>query len=159
MWQPHDKNMHVSPEGIAFIKQWEKLDLTVYADVGGYNTAGWGHRTALKIGTTITEHQAVKWLDRDLQNAQACIRTHVDAPLTRYENDALASLIFNVGCHDFTYSSLLWFLNHGDKRAAAMEFPKWIHSRGRVIQGLINRRRAEQRIFRYGYHDDDTGEA
>lgn len=159
MWQPHDRKAHVSQGGLELIKHFEGCQLTVYEDVGGNATVGYGHRTARKIGSTITQQQADKLLMDDVRKVQTCIREHVDIALTRNEYDALASLIFNVGCQDFTYSSLLWFLNHGDKRAAAMEFPKWVHSRGRIIKGLINRRQAEQRIFRYGYHDKDTGEA
>ncbi|NER83460.1 MAG: lysozyme, partial [Leptolyngbya sp. SIO1D8] len=43
--------------------------------------------------------------------------------------------------------SLLAKLNAGDYQGAANEFPRWVKAGGRVLQGLVRRRNAEQALF------------
>lgn len=59
----------------------------------------------------------------------------------------LVSFVFNVGEGQFKRSTMLRLLNQGKYDAAANEFPKWKFDNGKMIQGLLNRRLEEQKIF------------
>lgn len=138
----------VDAAGIEFIKSFEQLRLTVYDDGAGNNTVGWGHRTSLKIGTKISQTKAETLLKMDLSRATQCVNRAVKRPLTQGQMNALVSFVFNVGCRAFRNSKMLWFIEHGDMPAAAAQFPLWCHADGKVLHGLIERRQAEQQMFR-----------
>ena len=38
-------------------------------------------------------------------------------------------------------------LNAGDYKGAAAEFPRWNKAGGKVINGLVSRRKAERKVF------------
>lgn len=71
----------------------------------------------------------------------------VKVPLTQNQYDALADFIYNVGVTNFAKSTLLRKLNAKDYEGAAAEFPKWNKGGGKVLQGLVRRRKKEQDLF------------
>jgi lysozyme len=64
--------------------------------------------------------------------------------------DALVSFSFNVGLGNLQRSSLRMKHNRGDFEEAAAEFMKWSKAGGKVLKGLVNRRRDEQRLYLRG---------
>ncbi|MGH9818574.1 MAG: glycoside hydrolase family protein [Pyrinomonadaceae bacterium] len=143
--------MQMSEHGQDFLKGFEELRLTVYNDGYGFPTVGWGHKIKaqdhLKIGDTITQQQADEFWARDLAIHADIVDRHVKVPLTQGQYDALVSLAFNIGEANFADSSLLSKLNRGDYAGAQERFDGWIRSNGKVSNGLIRRRDAEQEMF------------
>lgn len=59
---------------------------------------------------------------------------------------AFLSLSYNIGTAGFCRSSLPRYINAGDIRTACNLLPAFNRAGGRVVQGLVNRRRAEQKL-------------
>ena len=64
--------------------------------------------------------------------------------------DALVSFAFNVGLGNLQRSSLRMKINRGDLEDAAEEFMKWTKAAGRVLPGLVKRRKDERAMYLYG---------
>jgi lysozyme len=71
----------------------------------------------------------------------------VKVSLTQNQYDALADFVYNVGVGNFASSTLLKKLNAKDYAGAANEFPKWNKGGGKVLNGLVRRRKKEQDLF------------
>ena len=146
--------MRISEQGKDFIKSFEGLRLKAYWDKDGKVwTIGWGHTKGVKQGMVITKAQAEQFLADDL----APIERHLTADLgedgvLQCQFDALCSWIFNLrdGIRQYNTSTLRRKLKAGDYKGAADEFPRWCHSGGKVLPGLVTRRAAERKMFLQG---------
>ena len=139
--------MKTSKNGIDLIKKYEGCRITAYVDSAGVWTIGYGHTKNVKEGDKITQDQADKSLIGDLTEAENCINAVCRKELTQNQFDALVSFVFNVGCGAFRASTLLKYINKGEFTQAALEFPKWNKSVGKVLDGLTKRRESEQLLF------------
>jgi lysozyme len=133
--------------GAALTEQFEGCSLTAYPDVKGVWTIGFGHTGGVAPGQTCTQEQADEWLRLDIQGAVRAVQTLVKVPLTQDEFNALVDFVFNVGSGNFAASTMLARLNLGDYAGAAAQFERWDLAGGNVIQGLLNRRIAEENEF------------
>ena len=61
--------------------------------------------------------------------------------------DALVSFSFNVGLGNLQRSGLRMKTNRGEFEEAANEFLKWTKAGGKVLPGLVKRRKDEQALF------------
>lgn len=140
--------MVVSPNGRAFIKAQEGLSLNAYADAGG-RTIGYGHKIQAgeNIPAQISISEANSLFENDVGHVEETINAAVAVPLSQSQFDALADFVFNVGSGAFQTSTLLRDLNARNYAGAAQQFSVWIFSAKKVNPTLVNRRRAEQRIF------------
>jgi len=139
-------------EGIALIKHFEGLSLTMYRDVAGHPTIGYGRMSPkLLPGTTITQAQADQMLDDDLKSAECVIHSLVKGALNDNQFSALVSFVFNLGAQNFRKSTLLRMLNAGDVGGAAQQFERWnkatVNGVSTVVAGLVRRREAERALF------------
>lgn len=140
--------MKTSESGFELIKRFEGFKPETYEDVGGLDTIGYGHLVlAGESFGRITEKEAEDILAKDVMKAENCIDQHVGVDLAQNEFDALVSFIFNVGCANFTRSTMLKMINSDNFKEAADEFPKWNRAAGRIVKGLVNRRAAERKLF------------
>lgn len=141
--------MKTSVAGLAFIARAEGTVLHVYIDAVGVPTIGVGH--ALRPGESfpggITQEQAVEMLGRDVVIAEKAVNDGIKVTITQNMFDACVSFTYNCGTGAFLKSNLLKKLNAGDMHGAADEFLNWVHGGGRVLQGLVNRRKAEREVF------------
>jgi lysozyme len=64
--------------------------------------------------------------------------------------DSLVSFAFNVGLGNLQRSTLRMKTNRGDFEEAAEEFMKWTKAGGRVLPGLVKRRRDERALYLSG---------
>lgn len=146
--------MKTSQKGIDFIKRHEALRLNAYLDAVGVWTIGYGHTKTAKKGMTITEAEAEKLLVDDLKTAENEINSH-NLPLKQHQFDALASFVFNVGVGAFRTSTLLKRLkadvNHPD---IINQLNRWIYGGGKVLSGLVKRRRQEADIYTKGHYEN-----
>ena len=144
--------MKTSQQGIDFIKRHEALRLTAYKDAVGVWTIGYGHTSTAKQGMTITEAEAERLLKQDLKVAEDEINRHL-LPLKQYQFDSLTSFVFNVGIGAFRRSTLLKRLkmdvNHPD---IANQFNRWIYGGGKILKGLVKRRKEEVNLYLNGVY-------
>ena len=101
----------------------------------------------LKKGDTCTEAQAKEYMAHDLKKFESAVNTAVVVPINQNQFDALVSLAYNIGIKAFKNSTLLKKLNVGDIRGAAAQFDVWNKAGGKVMQGLVNRRAVERKLF------------
>lgn len=141
----------MSAEDVAkrLIQDWEKCKLTAYPDpaTGGAPwTCGWGAvGPDIQKGTIWSQSQADERLAWDLAKFATGVRKLVKDPATDNELGAMISLAYNVGLENFKNSTLLRKFNSGNHDGS--EFAKWVYANGKKMNGLINRRRAERKVF------------
>jgi GH24 family phage-related lysozyme (muramidase) len=143
-------NMDLSQNGLDLIKEFEGLKLTAYKALKTekYYTIGYGHYGSdVKEGQKITKAQAESLLKKDVTRFVDAVNEGVKTELNQNQFDALVSFTYNVGESAFKKSTLLEKLNKRDFEGAVKEFARWNKSGGKVIQGLINRRKKEQALF------------
>ena len=140
----------ISAEGINLICSFEGLELKAYLDSANIWTIGYGTiiRNGVKVkkGDTCTIEQAKAYMASDLKSFEAAVNK-VKVPLNQNQFDALVSLTYNIGVNAFAKSTLLKKLNAGDYKGAAAQFDVWNKVKGKVVQGLLNRRTKERKLF------------
>ena len=146
------KQKTVSAAGINLICSFEGLKLKAYDDGVGVWTIGFGttvypNGNKIKKGDTCTEAQAKAYMAHYLKKFELAVNNGVTVPINQNQFDALVSLAYNIGIKAFTNSTLLKKLNVGDIRGASAQFEVWNKDNGRVVQGLVNRRAVERKLF------------
>lgn len=147
------KRMTTSKAGVDLIKKWEGFRPAMYLDAAGRPTIGYGTlidrpedqylRTA-----TITEAQAEELLRRDLVSFEQSVNEAITVRLTQNQFDALVSFVYNVGPGNFLNGSLPRLINQrSDALAISAKWREYRLAGGRVLQGLVNRRRDELALF------------
>jgi len=111
-------------------------------------TIGYGHTKGVGQGDKITQAGADAFLAQDVLWVAAAVGNKVMVPLNTNQEAALYSFIYNVGAGAFGKSTLLRKLNDWDYEGAANEFKRWNKGGGRVLNGLVRRRKAEAALFR-----------
>lgn len=127
------------------IKQFEGLKLKAYLCPAGVWTIGYGHTKGVKEGDIITQEQADKFLEDDLKYFEAEVNRLVKVKLGENQRAAIVSFVYNVGVGNFQSSTMLKRINEG--KNAADQFIKWVYAKGKVSQGLVNRRKKEREIY------------
>lgn len=75
------------------------------------------------------------------------VASSVRVPLTQNQFDALVSFAYNIGEGGFRSSTALRRINAGDYAGGAQAMRLFNKSGGQVVQGLVNRRNDEVRLF------------
>lgn len=146
----------VSALGLDLIKHFEGLYLNAYLCPAKVWTIGYGHTGrrhndgTVRAGMKITKAQAEVLLASDLaaKYAPDVLRLVKVDNLKQHEFDALVSFHFNTGA--LGRSTLLTKLNAGDRKGAAAEFARWTRGGGKVLPGLVRRRKSERLLFETG---------
>ncbi|AYO54377.1 lysozyme [Acinetobacter wuhouensis] len=142
----------ISENGFAIIREFEGLELKAYQDTGGVWTIGIGtikypNGNRVKEGDTCTQTQAEQWLKDDCVWVDACLDKYVKVPVSQNQFDALASFVYNIGENAFKKSTMLTLINQNNLTAAANQFDRWVFDNGKRVQGLVNRRAKERKLF------------
>lgn len=134
---------------VNIIKRFEGLRLNAYKDPVGIPTIGYGTTKDVKMGQTITREQAEALLYEDIKTIRLpAVQRLVTAPIGNNQLCALISFCYNVGVGALGKSTLLKRLNAGEhKEKVAKEFLKWTKAGGKVLPGLVTRRRSELALF------------
>lgn len=144
--------MQISFNGIQSLKELEGFRAKAYKDTGGVWTIGYGTIKWLgkpvEAGQTITDKEALLALQADLAWAQTAVNQLVRVPLKQHMFDALVSFVYNIGENAFSKSTMLRLLNEGKFDLAAEQFKRWNQDNGKVIPGLVSRRKVEESLFR-----------
>ena len=132
-----------------FVAAHEDLRLRAYRDSAGVQTLGFGHVDGVLAGDRCTRAQALGWLNDDLEIARAklygVLKESVIEALTENQWAALLSFVFNLGAgRDWT----LWKrLNASQFDQAPGEMIRFVNAGGRKVQGLVNRRADEVKLW------------
>lgn len=124
-----------------------------YKDSVGRYTIGFGF-TYNEDGSRVTmqthpmsEATAKERLSEIVSKTIVTVRGMIHVPVTNHQIAACTSLSFNMGTNAIRCSKLISLLNQGKTDAAAKEFGGWVYAAGRVVPGLVNRRKAEMAFF------------
>ena len=146
-----------------FIQEREKLVQTAYKDADKVAVC-WGSTGRVSLGTVVNLPTCKRYLEEDLAVVYKAMNKHIRIPLTRNQQTAVASLVFNVGdgAKGFGQSEALKLLNAGDHegfmREAFSAEAGWVNSRraeilgneaGNLVldPGLVKRRQLEQTLY------------
>ncbi len=150
-----DEVHDISDAGLKFIAKFEGFSATVYRDVAGFPTIGYGH--LIKKGeyfNSLTKAQALQLLNKDAAFAVNAVDKYVSVSLNQNQFDALASFTFNLGAGALSKSSLLKNINSGNILSINELFMVWNKARIdgvlKPVRGLTIRRQAEANLFLYG---------
>jgi lysozyme len=96
---------------------------------------------------SITKDEAKAILARDITTFEVVVMNFLKRPPTQNQFDAMVSFCYNVGPGNFAKSSVLSHFNAGSLIAAANVFQRWNKAGGKVLDGLVKRRKAESDLF------------
>ena len=129
-----------------------------YSQVRGYPTIGVGHLIRdserskfapyLGGGKKMTQYQITELLRYDVQRFEKTLNSKIQAPMTQSMWDALVSMAFNTGANSYAVKNAINAINlkqYQDAAKAILNGP--VKSKGRVLQGLVKRRRQEAMLF------------
>lgn len=143
-------SMQTSETGLKLIAQFEGCELTAYKCPAGVLTIGYGHTGKdVKPGMTITKDKAFELLGQDIVKTETVVNRLLSSQInagniTQGMFDALVSFAYNCGTGNLQKSTLLKkVLANPQDSSIANEFAKWNKAGGRVLPGLVKRRKAE----------------
>lgn len=140
----------IPEEAVDIVARWEGCKLTAYQDIVGVWTVGYGSTgTHVKPGMKITNVKAKELLRDDLKIAArrlvGVIKAPVLAELTDNQYSALISFVFNLGANA---KWTIWKrLNARQFDQVPGEIMKFTNAGGRRVQGLVNRRTDEVKLW------------
>lgn len=144
--------MKVSDNAINLCAKWEGFFDKAYLCPAkiptiGYGTTKYPNGQKVKLGDKITQPEAKKLLQLQLQEHASTIDTYVKVKLTQNQYDALASFQYNLGKHILKGSKLLEYINTKQWDKASEQMLKYCNANGKFLQGLYNRRKEEVALF------------
>lgn len=150
--------MKMTEEGLALIRRFEGFRPTAYRCPAGAWTIGYGHTSqagppAVAAGMTISEAEARRILQADVECFAAAVRAALTRELSPAQFSALVSFTYNVGPGAFRGSSVLKAVNEGRLAEVPGLLRRWVKADGRVLDGLVRRRVAEGEMFSTGGAD------
>lgn len=143
--------MKTSKKGIELIHSWEQFRSKAYQDSGGVWTIGWGSTRifgrSVRRGDRITKEDANEQFEKDLHYFENAVDSYVNVDINQNQFDALVSLTYNIGAGNLASSTLLKRLNRKDYSGAGRAFTLYVNCKGKVLRGLVRRRKAEKKLF------------
>lgn len=140
--------MRISEQGLDLIKSFEGLRLQSYWDAVGVLTIGYGHTRGVRPGQTITRREAELLLSADLEPIEKQLTADLgEDGVLQCQFDALCSFCFNLGVGAYMRSTLRKYVKSGRDADAGREFGRWVRAGGRVLPGLVRRRKAEAELY------------
>lgn len=134
-----------------FVGGWEGLYLKPYRDIVGVVTVCYGETEGVKMTDAPRTPQECRdllasKLPRYYAEVAACWGQKVEDRLTDNMRIAFVSGAYNFGSAAFCKSSMVRALEAGDMRGACHALRLYNRAGGRVVKGLDNRRRAEEKL-------------
>ncbi len=142
---------------VDFVARFEGLRTKAYLDSANIPTIGYGHIEGVKLGQSCTKPQAMRWLTEDMRIAQGklhgVLKPEIIAELSEGQWAALLSFVFNVGAKP---NWTIWkLLNDRKFDQAADQLSRFINAGGARVQGLVNRRAEEFKLWHSDAPEDD----
>lgn len=125
------------------IMKYEGFRSKTYTCPAGKRTIGYGFTAKKYVDRgTMTRAEATAVLV-DLVTADLKWLESVCPNLTEGQKVACLDFVYNLGRANFLSSTFKKKLDSGDMAGARTEIMKWVHCKGKVLNGLVLRRRAE----------------
>lgn len=146
---------------IQVIGNWEGLRLYAYQDVVGVWTKCYGDTKDVKPGMKFTKEQCDIWFIERLTEHEAGMRKCLVNPdiIPTKTYVSMLSLTYNIGTGAFCKSSIKIKWNAGQQVASCNAFLLYNRAGGRVLKGLVNRRKFERKLCIDGLDEPVTVEA
>jgi lysozyme len=140
--------MKTGIRGLALIKKYEGCKLTAYLCPANIVTIGYGNTfykdgSKIKLGDKITQQQAEDLLMDLLPQFEAIVNKNIKIDLTQYQFDALVSFVWNCGKSETLFN----LVNSKSKDLKQWWETHYTTAGGKVLQGLVNRRKEESEVF------------
>lgn len=146
--------MKTSKQGLQLIAKFEGFRAEAYLDAVGVPTIGYGNTfypdgRKVKIGDPrITKKEALCLLKVIVKDFEGYVNEAVTRELNQNQFDALVSFAYNLGSGNLNSSTLLKKINANPcDPSIADEFGKWVYAGGKVLNGLVRRRKAEAELY------------
>lgn len=139
--------MNISQEGLALIKKFEGCELKSYRCSAEVLTIGYGHTKGVEEGQEITQEEAEEMLSSELEEYEGYINDLVECELEQCQFDALVAWVYNLGPSNLKSSTLMKRLNSNDLKDVPNQLKRWNKAGGKILQGLVRRRKAEALLF------------
>ena len=146
--------MRVSDEGIKLIKHFEGVHKKPYICPAGYWTVGVGHlisrdaKLPFEWFRVLSPGEIDDLLRKDLRRFElGVLRMLGTVQPSQSEFDALVSFSFNLGLGCFQRSTVRSAFIRGDKKRSGEVLLKYRRAGGKILQGLVRRRRAEHALL------------
>ena len=117
--------------------------MTAYICPAGKKTIGYGHTAGVAMGTTITQEQAEEYFRQDVAKHEKNVSFYdYIYHWNQNEFDALVSFSFNIG-------SIKQLTKNGtrSKVTISKKMLEYINGDGKVLNGLVKRRKEEHALF------------
>lgn len=136
----------------ALIIKWEGCKLEAYQDSVGVWTIGYGstyiNGRPVNRQDVCAKADAESFLDESIKDISHIIKRMLKVSVSSNEFNALVSFAYNVGVGNLRRSTLLKYINDGvPAPICAQEFHKWNRAGGKILAGLIARRKDEADLF------------
>ena len=145
--------MEVSKKGIDLIAEFEGFSPKPYLDPIGIPTIGYGttfylnNKKVTMFDPPINESEARKLLSIVANKFGQQVQ-EITRELNQNQFDAVVSFVYNVGIGNYRKSTLLKKINANPCDASiAYEFRRWNKASGKVLKGLVNRRKKEADLY------------
>lgn len=139
--------MKTSDKGIDLIKKYEGFRAKAYKCPSDKWTIGYGHTLNVKSTDVIDKAQAEYFLRQDVEFAEKEVNRH-NLNINQNQFDALVSFVFNLGVGNFARSTLLRKIkSNPDDPTIRKEFERWVYVGGKILTGLIKRRKEEANLY------------
>ncbi len=140
-------------KGIPIIRKFEGLKLRAYLCPAGIWTIGYGNTffengSKVQEGDKITLDRADRLLFFVVTKFENEVKKIVKSAINENQLGALTSFAFNVGAGNLTKSTLLKKVNINPNDVTIRdEFMRWTKAGGKVLNGLVTRRKAEADLY------------
>ena len=152
-----------SPAGIGLIQGFETCSKFSFVDhlyhaylptPRDFPTIGWGTTGPdIHLGMAWSRAQCDTRFDDDVNSRFTPSLNAMlagGASTSQNQFDALLSFAYNEGAHALQTSTLLKLHRAGQYAEAGAQFPRWNLQAGEVLEGLVRRRAAEQKLYMTG---------
>lgn len=140
-------------KGIPIIRKFEGLKLKAYICPAGIPTIAWGNTfyengSKVQMGDKITIERADKLLFFIVAKFEVEVKKLVKSQINDNQLGALTSFAFNIGTGALAKSTLLRKVNTNPNDPTIRdEFNRWTKTGGKVLNGLVSRRKAEADLY------------
>lgn len=164
------RNYKISNKGLAELCSYEAWASKPYLDSGGVKTwlfgatdsdikklssVPWTQEETIEFGIEMLRKHVQKYVD--------AVNSELDVDITQEQFDALVSITYNIGTgntkNDTGGMAGSTFMKRVNAKATASSvvsaMAAWNKDNGRVIQGLVNRRKKEGELYQYGKYTSD----
>lgn len=137
------------PVAVYFIGPWEGKSNDPYDDLIGKRTVCYGE-TRVEM-RRYTDAECLAMLNKAVAEfANQVLQCTPRLQYHPYQLAAATSLAYNIGVGAYCRSTVDRLFDAGDLKGACDQFSRWRMAGGVVVQGLVNRRKAEAELCRTG---------